>query len=59
MRSVRKLKVKECEVMGWCSIKAFNNVLRMTLTTLIFISIDDAPTLYGFQSCASSNPREG
>ena len=45
-------------MMGWCSIQAFNNVLRMTLTTLIFISIDDAPTLYGFQSCASSNPRE-
>ena len=58
MRSVRKLKVKECEMMGWCSIRNFNTALRMALTTLIFGSIDDAPTLYGLQSCASSNPRE-
>ena len=50
MRCVRKLKVKECEVMGWRSIRNFNAVLRMALTTLIFISIDDAPTVYRLQS---------
>ena len=58
MRSVRKLKVKECGMMGWCSVQAFNTILCMALTTLIFISIDDALALYGLQSCASRTARE-
>ena len=49
MRSVRKLKVKECEMMGWCSIQAFNTVWRMALTTFMFRSIDDEPALCGIQ----------
>ena len=57
MRSVRELKVKECEMMGWCSIRNFNTAVRMALATLIFGSIGDAPTLYGLQSCAPSNAR--
>ena len=45
IRSVRELKVNECEMMGLWSIQSSNTVLRMALNTLIFRTIADAPTL--------------
>ena len=47
MRNVRELKVKKCEMTRWSVIWNLNTVLRMTLNTLNFRSIADAPTLYG------------
>ena len=32
MRSIRELKVKGCEMMGWCSVHSRNPVLRMAVS---------------------------